>query len=352
VAYVQILTRLGWSGVDLFFVLSGFLIGGILLDARDSKNFFKVFYFRRACRILPVYLLFCGVIALCYRYLYPSHQSLMDWMFRYPMPWYSYLSFTQNFWMAHLNTLGPASLAITWSLAVEEQFYLTLPTVIRFVGSAMLPYVLVAGVVVAPLFRVALLVWHPQMQTALYALLPSRMDALLLGVLAAWAVRKPVVWEILVAQRRTLWKVFAFLTAGLTYFTTTSSFYSIPTASVGYDWLALFYLTALLLVLMEPQSWLGRAMRWRWLMALGTVAYGTYLIHVIVYGFCMAYFRNHGSSLTNLQDLWATLGALVLTVVFAQVSWRLFERAFVRLGHKSKYEFVSVQTIPSESRER
>jgi peptidoglycan/LPS O-acetylase OafA/YrhL len=172
------------------------------------------------------------------------------------------------------------------------------------------------------------------------------MDALLLGALAAWAVRNPAVWQSLVARRRALWGLLAFLTAGLAYFTTTSTYYSVPMASIGYDWLAAFYLTALLLVLVRPQSWLGRAMRCQWLMALGTIAYGTYLIHLVVYGLCMAYFRGHGPTLGNLGDLWATLAALGLTVVIAQLSWRLFEKRFVQLGHRFQYENRSAEPAP------
>jgi peptidoglycan/LPS O-acetylase OafA/YrhL len=346
-AYLQIVTRLSWSGVDLFFILSGFLIGGILLDARSSSNYFKVFYVRRACRILPVYLIFCGFIALCYRFVYPSHLSVLYWLFYFPMPWYSYLTFTQNFWMVHFNMLGPAALAITWSLAIEEQLYLSLPAVIRFVRSATLPYLLIGGILAAPVFRCVLLIWWPRTQIAVYALLPSRMDSLLLGALAAWAVRDADVWNVLVARRRLLWGLFALFTAGLAYFTAKSSYYSIATPSVGYDWIALFYLAALLLVLMHPNSWLGRVMRQRWLMGLGRIAYATYLIHVLVYGLCMAYFRHHGPFLQNLADLWTTLAALVLTITLAQLSWWLFEQKFVRFGHKLKYERVTAGNSPN-----
>src|SRR5579859_7095041 len=84
-------TSLCWSGVDLFFVLSGFLIGGILLDARRSSNYFRVFYVRRICRILPLYLAFLGVVFLISRY---GQQALWS------APWWTCLTFCQNLWMA------------------------------------------------------------------------------------------------------------------------------------------------------------------------------------------------------------------------------------------------------------
>ena len=89
------------------------------------------------------------------------------------MPWHSYITFTQNLWVTHRNDPGPAVLAPTWSLAVEEQFYLTLPLVVRFVRAAKLPYVLIAGIVAAPLIRLAMLTMLPQPQVGVYVLLPK-----------------------------------------------------------------------------------------------------------------------------------------------------------------------------------
>ena len=115
-----ILLNLTWSGVDLFFVLSGFLIGGILLEVRDSPRYFRTFYGRRVFRIVPIYalmLMFYWVSKAVAR-----SGPAIAWLFDKPLPWIAYATFTQNIGMAWVHFFGAMPLAITWSLAVEEQF--------------------------------------------------------------------------------------------------------------------------------------------------------------------------------------------------------------------------------------
>src|SRR6266403_5622540 len=142
-SYFQATGRLTWSGVDLFFVLSGFLIGGILLDSRDSPNYFRTFYKRRFFRIVPLY----GV--MLFTALMVGRGEIDAWI-----PTLSYFAFLQNLWMARFATFG-VLLAATWSLAIEEQFYLTLPAVIHFVDPRWIIGTLVAGIVAAPATRIA-----------------------------------------------------------------------------------------------------------------------------------------------------------------------------------------------------
>jgi peptidoglycan/LPS O-acetylase OafA/YrhL len=122
---VKLLTPLTASGVDLFFVLSGFLIGSILLDNREAANQFKVFYLRRFCRILPIYFVWIALFFVLGKLL------LNDWLFASRYPAWSYPTFTQNFFMSNIGGFGAGWLAVTWSLAIEEQFYLTAPLLIR-----------------------------------------------------------------------------------------------------------------------------------------------------------------------------------------------------------------------------
>ena len=120
----------GWSGVDLFFVFSGFLIGGILLEARQSTNYFRVFYKRRIYRIFPIYFTYLAVFFFGLHFM---QSPLVYNMFHPEIPWHTCVTFTQNFWMAFRNDTGSFALVPTWSLAVEEQFYLTIPALVYFV---------------------------------------------------------------------------------------------------------------------------------------------------------------------------------------------------------------------------
>lgn len=93
--YFMFLTSLCWSGVDLFFVLSGFLVGGILIKNRSSGNYFKSFYIRRICRIFPLYYLIFILFVIFY--LIGADKQL-PWLMGGSLPlWWSYATFTQNF---------------------------------------------------------------------------------------------------------------------------------------------------------------------------------------------------------------------------------------------------------------
>jgi peptidoglycan/LPS O-acetylase OafA/YrhL len=115
IEHVGVLT---WSGVDLFFVLSGFLIGGILIDARESPNYFRTFYFRRAFRILPIYLLVVVSYLLVWS-MAAGHQIFLRETLGVPMPRWVYFTFTQNFWLAH-HAWDSVYLALSWSLAARS----------------------------------------------------------------------------------------------------------------------------------------------------------------------------------------------------------------------------------------
>jgi peptidoglycan/LPS O-acetylase OafA/YrhL len=113
-AYALIPFRLTWTGVDLFFVLSGFLIGGILLDARDSSNYFRVFYARRFFRIVPIYAVCLGAYFILFTLVRLGMAAKVSYIVKDQLPWTPYLTFLQNFWMMQRNTWGGFGLTVTW----------------------------------------------------------------------------------------------------------------------------------------------------------------------------------------------------------------------------------------------
>ena len=175
------LLALTWSGVDLFFVLSGFLIGGILLEHRESPNYFQTFYARRVCRIIPLYyLLLLGCwIGICAGLA--ERSPGWKWLFANPMPFWSYVVFAQNSFMMQEGDFGANALAVTWSLAIEEQFYLVFPWLVRYVPRTRLIYVFFGTIAVAPLCRILFYLYHPIPLSGSFFFMPSRLDAFGLG---------------------------------------------------------------------------------------------------------------------------------------------------------------------------
>jgi peptidoglycan/LPS O-acetylase OafA/YrhL len=155
-----------WLGVDLFFVLSGFLITGILLETRDDDRYYRNFYIRRALRILPVLLVFLAFVALVY------HGPAAYFFFA--------LLFCANF-VSWLNVGTPPGAGPLWSLGVEEQFYLLWPTLVRHLKPRMLLAAAIGICVAVPILR-AVADDHNQL-----LLTWMRCDGLALGaLLAVW----------------------------------------------------------------------------------------------------------------------------------------------------------------------
>ncbi len=164
-----------WMGVDVFFVLSGFLITGILLERKSSgASYFGYFYSRRAKRILPPYWL----LMIISSFLFGT-----AWM----KQWYWYVFFLANIPVA-LNHAGHAGLGLLWSLAVEEQFYLIWPVLILLIPEALLLRVAGGLLVLAPVLR-AVATPHLNSFLPIYHLTPFRMDLLCAGALIA------IVWR-------------------------------------------------------------------------------------------------------------------------------------------------------------
>jgi peptidoglycan/LPS O-acetylase OafA/YrhL len=336
---VEKLLSFGWTGVDLFFVLSGFLIGGILLDAKDSTNYFRVFYIRRFYRILPLY----GVLCLWSIAVFYAPLSTHGWLFQGKVPWYAWLTFGQNFWMAKYLGNGSLQIDSTWSLAVEEQFYLTLPFVIRFVSRKLLPYVLGIGVLLAPVSRIVLwfaVVDHANRGSAAYVLTFCRMDTLLLGVLAACAVRSAVCWDWLVTNKAIISTASVILGAGILVAKHENLVGTFVFGAFGYTWIALFFVFLLLLAVTQ-QGLVSRLFRFRALTELGIVSYGLYLFHEPMLGLVYGLAGKASPALTGLSAIGLTTLSGLLLFALVRLSWLHFEKPLVKRGHRYQYRYDS-----------
>jgi peptidoglycan/LPS O-acetylase OafA/YrhL len=328
---------LTWTGVDLFFVLSGFLLGGILIDHRSSPNPLTVFYVRRTCRIFPLYFAWLALFLVLPLLL--GRGPVFHLLFDDRLPTWTYAVYVQNFVTAWRNDFGPDWLGITWSLAVEEQFYLVLPALVVLTPPRRLPSLLAALIVSAPAMRIMLRLNWPVWLLAPHVLLPCRWDALFLGVFGAWVTRQPG-WTANREQiRRLLWFSFPILAAGmLALLIWRPSPIDSVMVEVGYTWVALFYLAVLLLA--QDATWIARLFRNRVLVFFGTVSYGVYLFHEGISGLVHGFVRGAPPKIEDAQGLAVTALAFALTVLLATASYRIIEAPMLKFGRRWQYQRI------------
>jgi peptidoglycan/LPS O-acetylase OafA/YrhL len=331
--FLHDLPPLFFQGVDLFFVLSGFLIGGILLDARGSSTFFSTFYARRAFRIFPLYYLTLILYFVGLALVGPEAPSWR--LFENPIPHWAFWFYAQNFTMTAFNTFGPVWLAGTWSLAIEEQFYLLLPAVVRLVSPQTLWRTCWIACGAALLLRVVIAKFRLTSPMGAYVLLPARMDTLAAGVIVAYALRyrRDVIdrlrgwWPRLAVGLGFAWAVYPYF----------SNAYSIRLAVIDHTVNALLFALVLLSLVILPASRISRFLSIGWMREIGNLAYSTYLFHPILLGLTFRLLKGNDPLLGSRGDLAPLAVAAVATLAIALCSWHLFEKPLLKVGHRFSY---------------
>jgi peptidoglycan/LPS O-acetylase OafA/YrhL len=326
----------GWSGVDLFFVLSGFLIGSILLESRGSRSYFRTFYLRRAHRILPFYylwILLC-LVGFTVAYFIAPSAMVTSADFR-PIP--RYIVFIQNFFWSK-TYFEMLFLGATWSLAVEEQFYLCAPLLVRYVSGRALFRVLIAVVLLSPLLRFLMFFFVPDYRYLITFAMPFRGDGLALGMIGALLWQRPGFRGYLQdhpeTSRRVLLFLFALIAALVYWYLRPVGYVD---AIIGYSALAFFFLGLLLFVLSYPDSWIAGATRLKPLRRLGTVSYCVYIIHYpVLYGLHKLLLHRRPRIDDGMGFVVTLLGAFA-TYAIAAISWRVLEKPLIRRGHQFVY---------------
>jgi peptidoglycan/LPS O-acetylase OafA/YrhL len=242
--------------------------------------------------------------------------------------------------MAALNTLGGPTSGGTWSLAIEEQFYLTLPLLIWLVDIRKKTWIILAGIVAAPLLRVLCYSFSSPRDVAAFALMPCRADALLFGVLGAILWRDERWRSRLQANPKFLQLLLVMLFAGagmLTIYARAWKGVLMPT--LGLTWMAALYLCFLLCAISQQESRLSVCLRWKWLMGLGTVAYGAYLVHWYVRAILyQAIWTSNSKRISTVGQFVASVGAIPLTLLVCRLSYVYFEKPLLKAGHMLRYE--------------
>lgn len=351
----------GWTGVDLFFVLSGFLITGILFDTRNDPHRVSTFYIRRTLRIFPLYYAVLLVIFAAPGFIHwPSSLIWLGW----PLYMGNYLRFLHPYVAGdvlqrladfqptvHLgHTFAPLYLGHFWSLCVEEQFYLVWPWIVfgvrrrrtlLWICGLSLPICLALRIVGAH----SLPSWMLDGEI-LYRTTPFRLDALLLGGMIALLLRGRFRDRLLRVSRQVLPFVMVPAFLGIAYGWSVfirHRAYTLP------DWkftwgLSVFDLLAAVLILaaLQPGSFVYRIFSVRPLRTLGRISYGAYVLHDIphvlyqgiakhlVEGTVLG--RHTAESVARLEiTLLTALIGLSATIALAWLSFRFFESPFLEL---------------------
>jgi peptidoglycan/LPS O-acetylase OafA/YrhL len=333
-AFLLRFPRHGVEGVDLFFVLSGFLISGILVKERSSSRYFSTFYKRRAFRIFPLYYLTLAGYTIAALWL-GAKTAAYGRLFENPLPLWTYWLYIQNFAMAFAGSYGAIWMAGSWSLAIEEQFYLTLPAVVKKISDRALMRIAVAGLII-PLFLRAL-----EQSTRLLpgianaVLLPVRLDSLSAGIVIMLLLRNH---EDAVRKNARLLRWSGFL-VGFVWlvFPTLPPAISVRMGFLNDTISAIAFGLLILNIQLRPRDLMARTLSAGSVRLLGNMAYSTYLFHPIVLCIVFRSLRGVDPQLNTASDLPALALALGLTLVFSWLSWTRFERPLLAHGHRFEY---------------
>jgi peptidoglycan/LPS O-acetylase OafA/YrhL len=252
---------------------------------------------------------------------------------------YQHFLFLQNLWAVKYTTVANWWLSPTWSLAVEEQFYLVAPLLVRYLPRRVLPAVLGAVIVIAPVFRILVRLHSgTEVNWPAYRLMPCRADSLAIGMLLAYAWRSESIWKRILAKPARLYLAFLLLLAGMAliwwrYHNPNSAI----TQSVGYSVIALFYAVLLIVSIGFRSGPIAKFTRWGLLQEFGRISYCRYLVHLAVGYFCFGFLTRR---IVHFSD-WRSglVGVLSLVVAYAlcRASWTYFEHPLVQRGHRYKY---------------
>ena len=338
-AYTRLLSA-AWTGVDLFFVLSGFLITGILLDSKGDRRFFTNFYARRALRIFPLYFLVLALFFVICRPLFVAYHvagyeeisHLQGWLWLYGM------NVAQSVHQREMFAPGMFNFGHFWSLCVEEHFYLAWPIIVFAAGRRTLGRVCFGCVAFSLIARIVLYALGVN-AIAGYDLTLCRLDGLAIGSLIA--VRRRATTGDRRAGTTPWWPIagwacFAALAVtmvrqkGLWWYTTSMITWGITASGLLAGSIVYAAVTS------DPAGLLRRSLGLAPLRFLGRYSYGIYVLHMPLVPIAERFHPGAvlppswpGAALGNILGITAVMGTV--SVALAVVSYHGFEKHFLKL---------------------
>lgn len=325
--------RFGWMGVDLFFVLSGFLITDILLKTRENKFYFRNFYMRRILRIVPLYYLVLIIFFSLSPVLFS--QKGPDTTFSYYNDnklWF--WSYFQNWLMVHKGMPPVPFLSHFWSLAIEEQFYLVWPFMIFFIKRVeTIKKLVIALIIFAVIVRFSTWLAYPHEVEKFYCSTFTRMDSLLMGCLLSIHLsqgkqisRKAmlVVGHSFAALIISSLLVFGNLRQDNVLFPT-----------IGYTLTAAFF-SVLVYLFLNKEDQLANGLKYlSGLRFIGKISYGMYVYHIPIY-LILSTGLNRMSENLSLgfplnSALFISALSVALTLLVSTLSFYLLEQPILKL---------------------
>jgi peptidoglycan/LPS O-acetylase OafA/YrhL len=333
----------GWVGVQIFFVLSGYLITSILLKEKDAPlpSYLVRFYWRRSLRIFPLYFLFLGIIAATFYVAGEPVAFARDWPFL--------ATYTTNFARLRDADVGPQFIHL-WSLAVEEQFYLVWPLVVYCLPTLAFKRLVVAILVAAPIARALLYVAlrdHDQewIGRNIYCLPISQLDAFASGAaITIWRlhdIRSPSRWfcaalaltglcgGAVIAHQHFAYK--AAIKGSFGY-----AMYLLPDYGFvwGYSLLNVLSVTIIVAAL-QSDLLITKVLQFKPIVRMGQISYGVYVYHLPLL---------LALSMIGLAKLWLFVTWVAATAIVSELSFRLLETPFLRLK-----DFFLIHRVPQAS---
>ena len=321
---------LGGAGVDLFFVLSGFLITRIVISRKKSNGrFLLAFYARRALRILPPYMLLVGMFWSL------VHAEAQNHIFNDDIPLWRFLTFSQNFWMAQNATYGPDGISVTWSVAIEEQYYLVFPLMALLLPRRYLPVFLALVGMGSIAWRAFVFAidqtnnFPPDLGTL------ARLDGLAVGGIIACAFDDPHLVQRLRVYKAGLRRAMICCIMILPLVRRDSG---AQMAYLGHTVLTVCFalvVTNILLNLGSDSRWV-RYLRSAKLRFLGKVSYTLYLFHPVALATAFLV-SGYPKTLSGWPQVFLLAGSLAGSIIFANLLFNLLESRLIGFGRKIPY---------------